>query len=62
MLQDDVFHGGICEDEGNVTVHGGIFDSASIEITDRFSYPNSTSLKFFIEGTMTFITNEKLYV
>ena len=45
MLCDGVWHGGLCGGVGNVRVHGGIFDSVSIENTSSSTYTDRTSLK-----------------
>ena len=58
MLRNDVWHGGLCGGEGNIRVHGSIFDSVAIETTHRLTSPNSSDLASF-KRTHNFIYNKK---
>ena len=39
VLREDVWHGGIVGGEGNVRVHGGIFEAWAFQSTSKLSYP-----------------------
>lgn len=42
VLHEDVWHGGIVSEEGNVRLHGGIFDAYAFQTTTRLAYPPAT--------------------
>ena len=39
VLREDVWHGGIAGGEGNVRVHGGIFEAWAFQSASKLTYP-----------------------